>query len=263
MAYTLGLLKHEFSSGFVRDAIQDAEAADVDGWLCWAFGNHDVVRVVSRWSGNRPTAGFARLLTALHLSLRGSLCVYQGEELGLPEAELAYDELRDPYGIAFYPEFRGRDGCRTPMPWAGAAPQAGFTSASQPWLPIPEAHRVRAVDRQHHDPDSVLNGWRRFLAWRKRHPALIRGDLRLLDMPDPLVAFERCIEGQCILAVFNLSDRTVVVPRLLRPGLRPLDGHGFGHEVRGADVILPAHGVLFAEDTAASAPAPRILEPAE
>src|SRR5262249_24179036 len=155
-----------------------------------AFGNHDVARVVSRWSDNRPTASFARLLCALQLSLRGSICLYQGEELGLPEVDLAYRELRDPYGIAFYPEFRGRDGCRTPMPWRAEAGPAGFTPGT-PWLPVPEAHRVLAVDRQDADPRSVLNGWRRFLAWRKRHPALVRGDLALIDVPEPLVAFER------------------------------------------------------------------------
>ncbi len=102
-----------------------------------------------------------------------------------------------------------------------------------------------------------------FLAWRKRHPALIHGDLRLIAVPDPLVAFERRTEGQCLLAVFNLSDREVVVPRLLRPSLRPLQGHGFAHHSTGADLILPAHGVLFAEDMTVSIPAPRILEPAE
>jgi alpha-glucosidase len=263
MAYTLGLLKHEFSAEFVRDAIEEAEAADVDGWLCWAFSNHDVERVVSRWSANRPTAEFARLLTALQLSLRGSICVYQGEELGLPEAELSYHELRDPYGIAFYPEFRGRDGCRTPMPWSAEADQAGFTAGPAPWLPVPESHRARAVERQHADKDSVLNGWRRFMAWRKRHPALVIGDLRLIDVPEPLVAFERTTAGERLLAVFNLSDRTVGLPQgLLRPGWRLLDGHGFEPMAPGAP-RLPPYGVAFAKDVSMRAPAPRILEPAE
>ncbi|MBV8167966.1 MAG: alpha-glucosidase [Alphaproteobacteria bacterium] len=263
MAYTLGLLKREFSSPFVRRAIAEAEAADVDGWLCWAFGNHDVERVVSRWSGGKPTDAFARLLTALQLSLRGSLCIYQGEELGLPEADLAFDELRDPYGIAFYPEFRGRDGCRTPMPWQADAAQAGFTAAAQSWLPVPASHRVRAVDRQRSDRASVLNGWQRFLAWRKRHPALIHGDLRLIDTPDPLVCFERSTRGERVVAVFNLSDQPVTLPPdLLRPGLRMLDGHGFAHERDRHGVILPPHGALFAAESVAAAPV-RVLEPAE
>ena len=264
MAYTLGLLKHEFSSDFVRRAIDEAEAADVEGWLCWAFGNHDVARVVSRWSDNRPTPAFARLLCALQLSLRGSLCVYQGEELGLPEADLAYHELRDPYGIAFYPEFRGRDGCRTPMPWRADAVHAGFTTAAAPWLPVPDSHRACAVDRQDGDPGSVLNGWRRFLAWRKRHPALVRGDLTMVDVPAPLVAFTRAADAERVLAVFNLADRAVAVPRhLLRGAVRLLHDHGFGHQRDDDGVILPAHGALFAEVLATPADGLKVLEPAE
>jgi alpha-glucosidase len=264
MAYTLGLLKHEFSSGFVRRAIAEAESADLEGWLCWAFGNHDVERVVSRWSANHPSAAFARLLAALQLSLRGSICLYQGEELGLPEAELAHDELRDPYGIAFYPEFRGRDGCRTPMPWRADLSHAGFTDAAQPWLPVPDSHRRRAVDCQHGDPESVLNAWRRLLAWRRQHPALVHGDLHLLEVPDPLVAFERATRGERLLAVFNLSDRAVELPRhLMRPEWRILDDHGFDHALSEGALVLPAYGAMFAEDVTLAATMPRVLEPAE
>jgi alpha-glucosidase len=263
MAYTLGLLKHEFSSAFVRGAIAEAEEADVDGWLCWAFGNHDVARVVSRWSDNRPTRAFARLLCALQLSLRGSICLYQGEELGLPEVDLAYHDLRDPYGIAFYPEFRGRDGCRTPMPWRADGAHAGFTTGT-PWLPVPDSHRALAVDRQDADAASILNGWRRFLAWRKRHPALVRGDLRLIDVPEPLIAFERATAGERLLAVFNLGDQPAALPRhLLRAGVRVLDDHGLDPALAGDPAVLPPHGALFAQDMAAPAGGPRVLEPAE
>ncbi|MCP6156769.1 hypothetical protein NL403_26865, partial [Klebsiella pneumoniae] len=78
--------------------------------------------------------------------LPGTLCLYQGEELGLPQVELDLDDLRDPFGMAFWPEFPGRDGCRTPMPWIGGARHAGFTDAGKPWLPVPEAHRALAAD---------------------------------------------------------------------------------------------------------------------
>ena len=87
------------------------------GWPCWSFSNHDVVRAVTRWAPDgRPDPAFSRLLVAFLLSLRGSVSLYQGEELGLPEAYLTEGDLRDPFGIAFWPEFRGRDGSRTPMP---------------------------------------------------------------------------------------------------------------------------------------------------
>src|SRR3546814_7031405 len=89
------------------------------------MGNHYVVRVMTRWALNgRPDPGRGRLLMALLLSLRGSVCLYQGEELGLPEAELRYEDLVDPYGVTFWPEFKGRDGCRTPMPWQSEAHHA-------------------------------------------------------------------------------------------------------------------------------------------
>ncbi len=103
--------------------------ADRGGWPCWAFSNHDVRRVVTRWGGEQPSNSIcANQLIALLCSLRGSVCLYQGEELGLSEAGVPFESLRDPYGIAFWPNFKGRDGCRTPMPWNGAE-HAGFSTA--------------------------------------------------------------------------------------------------------------------------------------
>ena len=88
----------------------------------------------------RPTrTAYLKVVSALLMSLRGSVCIYQGEELGLGEADLAFEDLQDPYGIRFWPEFKGRDGCRTPMVWEADAPNAGF-STGRPWLPMPAAH---------------------------------------------------------------------------------------------------------------------------
>ena len=115
----------------------------------------------------------ARLAAALLLSLRGSICLYQGEELGLPEADIAFEDLQDPAGKTFWPEYKGRDGCRTPFPWDGAADNAGF-GGGKPWLPVPEDHRKRAADTQANDEASVLSRYRAVLALRKRHAALTR-----------------------------------------------------------------------------------------
>jgi len=76
--------------------------------------------------------------------------VYQGEELGLTEAEIDFADLRDPWGIEFWPDFKGRDGCRTPMPWSSQLPNAGFSTA-KPWLPVPREHLSLAVDKQEED----------------------------------------------------------------------------------------------------------------
>ena len=102
---------------------------------------------MTRWGGANPPEDLAKLLIALLLSLRGSVCIYQGEELGLTEADIPFEKLQDPYGIAFWPEFKGRDGCRTPMPWTAQEKFGGFSNV-EPWLRFPEVHRVHAVDVQ-------------------------------------------------------------------------------------------------------------------
>ena len=127
-------------------------------------------RVATRWSGRHGKAfdfglggGDDRALgdippttwMALLLALRGTVFVYQGEELGLDEAVVPFEHMQDPFGIAHWPLVTGRDGCRTPMPWFADAPHAGF-STHAPWLPVWPAHRERAVDRQSADTTSML-----------------------------------------------------------------------------------------------------------
>ena len=126
-----------------------------EGWPSWAFSNHDAPRVVSRWGDATSSGAWAKLLLALLMSLRGNVFLYQGEELGLRQAEIPFDRLRDPEAIANWPLTQGRDGARTPMPWSRDLPNAGF-SAVEPWLPIPSDHVALAVSAQEQDADSVL-----------------------------------------------------------------------------------------------------------
>jgi alpha-glucosidase len=247
MAYTLRPLRGGFDWAIVNDLLSDI---GTDGWVCWSFSNHDVERAVSRWNPARgeapPDPAFARLLMALQLSLRGSVCLYQGEELGLTEAELSEGDLRDPFGIAYWPEFRGRDGSRTPMPWRSEARHGGFSQAEAAWLPVPEAHRSLAVDVQEKDGSSLLHAFRRFLHWRRGVPALVHGTLRSVALPSPLVGFVREHDGQRVLAVFNLSDRAVVLDLAgFRLGVT-MAGNGF-EGCLGNDGHLQPFGVLFAE----------------
>jgi alpha-glucosidase len=166
-----------------------------DHWPCVAFSNHDVVRTASRFG-----AGSAKVMLSLLMALRGTVLLYQGEELGLTEADLPRRALRDPVGDLYYPLFKGRDGCRTPMPWAADAPNLGFT-AGTPWLPPGAGHRALAVSEQARDPQSVLAHARRLVAARKAHPALARGSQVLLEGPG--VGFVRAWEGEEILCLFN------------------------------------------------------------
>ena len=206
MCYTFDLLGPQFSAAHVRGCVDAFEKAVSDGWACWAFSNHDVVRHVTRWTrpGGDPDA-VARFSIMLLSCLRGSICLYQGEELGLEEAELAFEDLRDPHGIRFWPGFKGRDGCRTPMVWEAGSDNAGF-STGKPWLPVPENHRARAVDVQNGDGGSVLAVYRAMLALRKHHPALVRGSIRFLDAEGDVLAFIREGGGERLLCVFNFAD---------------------------------------------------------
>ncbi|HVV28322.1 MAG TPA: alpha-amylase family glycosyl hydrolase [Rhizomicrobium sp.] len=167
-----------------------------DHWPAIAFSNHDVIRAATRFG-----AGSARALLALLLTLRGTALLYQGEELGLPEVELRRDQLKDPVGDLYYPLFRGRDGCRTPMPWDADAPHLGF-SPVMPWLPPGPTHRALAVSGQERDCASTLAYTRRLLAARKTYPALQEGALTLLDGP---LAFLRDQGGERIVCCFNLT----------------------------------------------------------
>jgi alpha-glucosidase len=182
-----------------------------EGWPSWAFSNHDAPRVVSRWREDRDAAGFACQAMLLLMSLRGNVFLYQGEELGLPQADVPFERLRDPEAIANWPATQGRDGARTPLPWSADAPNAGFSDA-EPWLPVDPAHLPLAVDRQEADPHSTLNLTRRLIALRKRLPALRTGAIRPVDTPAPLLAFERGDGATRLLCVFNLGSEPVDWP---------------------------------------------------
>jgi alpha-glucosidase len=247
MAYTLRLLREPTSPSVLRRALAEAAARPADGAMCWSFANHDVERAVTRWRGSRDhAANFSRMLMALVVALGGSACIYQGEELGLPDAVLDLADLRDPFGIAFYPDFRGRDGSRTPMPWSPAAPHAGFTSAERPWLPVPDAHRGLAVEVQEKDAFSPLNTLRRLLRWRKTQPVLRHGSLLPLDLGEKLFGCERHLGGARILFACNFGNQPAALLLERNPSLVPLRGHGFPVEMIDGVVVLPPYGVFFA-----------------
>jgi alpha-glucosidase len=245
LGYSFELLTNDFSATYIRDTVQRLEAQMTEGWPCWAISNHDVERVLSRWGNGKPSAQLANLLTAMVCSLRGSVCVYQGEELGLTEAELPFESLQDPYGIAFWPQFKGRDGCRTPMPWDDTV-NAGF-SAAAPWLPVPSDHQPLAVSKQQVDPQSALAGFRSFMHWRHSQPALRWGDIQFIETPEPVLAFTRSFDDETVMAVFNLSDRSVHLDLPEIGHSVAMHGHGILQGMaQGQKLRLPGYAVWFA-----------------
>jgi alpha-glucosidase len=246
MCYSFDFLGPEkMSAGKVRTVVETFGEVAKDGWSCWALSNHDVVRVATRWGKDEPDKpAYLKVISALVMSLRGSLCIYEGEELGLEEAELAYEDLRDPYGIRFWPEFKGRDGCRTPMVWEKDAPNAGF-STGKPWLPVPESQRRMAVDTQRGDEKSVLEHYRRFLAFRRAHPVLAKGDIEFLAADNDVVVFVRETDEDQLICAFNLGSRAAALDLGDDTKLLSVDGHGFAGSVTGGKISLGSYGAWF------------------
>jgi alpha-glucosidase len=249
MAYTLGVMKSAFTPSTIRAAIGEAATLNRSGWLCWSFSNHDVERVVSRWNpdGIHPAA-FARLELALLACLPGSICLYQGEELGLPQARLPFEAIRDPFGHTFYPAYAGRDGARTPMPWHAGTRHSGFSRAEQTWLPVAASHDALAIDRQKGDQDSTLTYCSRMLRYRKSHLALMLGEIELIALPDPLVAWRRRHDGDRIVAVFNLSSEPVTISVSQLPPFKAATELGFVIAAEDGQLRLPPFGVSVGEE---------------
>lgn len=242
MCYAFEFLSPEPPSGRrVGQVLRKFMTVASDGWACWAFSNHDVERHVTRWQLDHAQL---RVYLAILLSLRGSVCLYQGEELGLTEAYVPYEELQDPYGKRFWPKYRGRDGCRTPMPWLSDNMHAGFSDA-KPWLPVALEHLRMAVSLQEGDADSVLAFYRRMLAWRKAHPVLAKGLFSLHRTTDTLISYVREDETEAIFCAFNLGAEPVSV-ELPAGTWEVLDDSGFAGSIVGPNAELPPVQAVFA-----------------
>ena len=178
------------------------------GWPTWAFENHDAPRALSRWIDEEHREAFARTKMMLLTALRGSIILYQGEELGLSQVEVPFDRLQDPEAIANWPLTLSRDGARTPMPWSALAPNLGF-SLPEPWLPLGSEHRDLAVDRQQAIGDSMLHFTQACLRLRRRTPALREGSMENVKAGEAMLAFDRAFGDSRLRCAFNLSERTV------------------------------------------------------
>ncbi len=203
-----------------------AEHAPVGAPATWVLSNHDVTRTVTRYG--REDTGFdfarkafgiptdlalgtrrARAAALLTLALPGSVYLYQGEELGLPEADIPLDRIQDPMHFRSGGTDPGRDGCRVPMPWAAGEPWCGFGSASEPWLPLPADWAGYAVDRQRADPGSMLSLYRQALLLRRAGDGFGDGPMAWLPAEEGVLAFSR---PHGLLCVVNLAARPAVLP---------------------------------------------------
>ncbi|WP_214325609.1 glycoside hydrolase family 13 protein [Nonomuraea sediminis] len=192
----------------------------------WVLSNHDVVRHRTRYGTADPGTGLMRAKAALvtMLALPGSVYLYQGEELGLPEVEDLPPEARqDPVFARSNGKIPGRDGCRVPLPWTTGSPSYGFSrDGVAPWLPQPAEFAELSAERQSGDPESTLEFYRRALSCRRDLVRSIPYTLEWLPSPEGALFFTR---GPLTCAINCGPDPVRLPPHetvLLASG--PLDG---------------------------------------
>jgi alpha-glucosidase len=237
----------EFDAAHIRSVVERWSSDPDAGYPGFAFSNHDCARVASRWRNPAaPKGRIERLLLLLQASLSGTIFIYQGEELGLPQVDIPFERLVDPECIANYPNGSQRDGARTPMPWSAGGPLCGF-STREPWLPLGDEHRSLAVAIQDDDPDSILNLFRSIMQLRSSSPALLRGSIEFLPSPpDTLLLVRRTAGGAAAWCSVNFTDRPVAMSFPIEMAVPANVMVGSLRHEDGALLIEPFSGALRA-----------------
>jgi len=211
MAFNFNFTHSPWRARAFHQTVSDWEMALPSGsWPCYALSNHDVRRHVSRYAAGRFTEPRAKVAAALLLTMRGTPFMYYGEEIGMRNVSIPRPEILDPPGRRYWPLYRGRDGCRTPMQWS-RAPHAGFT-VGVPWLRIGPDFRTVNVEAQREDPDSLLSFYRRLIRLRRQTLALQRGSYRaVLDQPIGALVYLREMPDAAVLVALNFSSQPGIV----------------------------------------------------
>lgn len=200
---------------------------EADAPATWVLSNHDVTRPVTRYGRADTAFSFetkrfgtptdralgerrARAAAMLAMGLPGAYYLYQGEELGLDEADIPPDRIQDPMHFRSGGVDPGRDGCRVPLPWSGDRPPYGFSPPGvKTWLPQPEGWARLTAQAQSADPRSMLSLHRMALLIRRTHPDLVTGDFSWIDTDPGILAFRRGTHFACVV---NLTDTPVELP---------------------------------------------------
>ncbi|QHN04681.1 DUF3459 domain-containing protein [Granulicella sp. WH15] len=208
MPFNFHLIQTEWSADRIAQLITTYEALLPTGaWPNWVLGNHDQTRLTSRIGPAQ-----ARVAAVLLLTLRGTPTLYYGDELGLPNAAIAPDQVQDPAeknqpGIG-----QGRDPERSPMPW-DSTPGFGFTTADHPWLPFADPTGQLTVEHESADAASSLTLYRTLLTLRRNYPALSLGSIADVQSRDGVLSYRRTSADETIQIHLNFTDQPRPIPQ--------------------------------------------------
>jgi len=190
--------KAEAIAEFIR---QYESALPAGAWPNWVLGNHDQKRLASRIG-----PGQARVAAVMLLTLRGTPTMYYGDELGMPDARIAADEVQDPAELRQPGEGKGRDPERSPMLWENRE-NAGFTAAGvKTWLPLVWDWPKFTVESQGYDDRSSLALYRELLALRRGSAALVSGSVSDVRAVEGVLSYVRTAGLERVEVHLNLTD---------------------------------------------------------
>lgn len=202
LPFNFQLVTLPWNAARIAAAIDEYEGALPEGgWPNWVLGNHDQPRITSRVGQMQ-----ARVAAMLLFTLRGTPTLYYGDEIGMTDVPIPFNEVQDPQGSNMPDKNLSRDPARTPMQWDRTL-NAGFTTG-KPWLRIDKAFDRRNVEVQRNDPLSMLSLHHKLIQLRRQEPALDRGNYETIHADDQLLAYRRSIAGSdTFMIMLNLSHR--------------------------------------------------------
>jgi alpha-glucosidase len=211
LSFDFSLLELPFDAKKWQTAAQRwYEAIGQQRWPTWVLNNHDVKRLVTRYGKH---AGKARLATLFLLTQRGTVFLYYGEELGLPDSVVCRRIMKDPVGLRYWPIQVGRDGERGPMLW-DSSERHGFTTA-KPWLPFARTCDGLSVEEQETNPSSTLVFYKSLIRLRSEDPVLKEGICTFCKTSNQkILAYTRTLKNEKRLVLLNFSSRSQSVKLL-------------------------------------------------